>query len=390
MSREINLAEPFLIGNYKKYIKQCLDENWISTGGKFITKFEKKISNYLKIKHISTCINGTSALDIAIKVLGISKNDEVLVPTLTFIAPINAIIYNNSSPIFFDCDDYCNIDIDKVEEFLEKNTIFNGKYTINKKNKKKIKAIIIVHVFGNAVDLIRLIKICKNRNIKIIEDSSESFGTKYKFGKLKNRYSGTIGDIGCFSFNGNKIVTAGIGGAIVSSNKNYITKSKYLINQAKDRSFDYIHNSVGYNYRLSNLHSAIGLSQIESIKFILNKKIKIRQQYSKIFKNNKNIVLIKTPEYSINNNWLNVIYFKNVTIKKKLLIYKMLEKNKIFVRKIWQLNHLQAPYKKFQIYKINKAIKIQENSLCLPSGIDLKINEINKIGKIITDITKNF
>ena len=180
MSKIISLSEPYLIGNHKKYILECLKENWISTGGKFITKFENQVSKYLKIKYVTSVINGTSSLDIALKVLGVSKDHEVLVPTLTFIAPINAINYNNASPIFFDCDEFCNIDSNKVAEFILNETKFNGKNCINKKTKKIIKAIIIVHVFGNAANIEKLLILCKKNNIKIVEDASESFGTIYK------------------------------------------------------------------------------------------------------------------------------------------------------------------------------------------------------------------
>ncbi len=386
MSKIISLSEPYLIGNYKKYILECLRDNWISTGGKYINKFEAKISKYLKIKYVSSVINGTSALDIALKVLGVSKDHEILVPTLTFIAPINAVIYNNASPIFFDCDEFCNIDSKNVIDFILNKTKFNGKNCINKKTKKIIKAIIIVHVFGNAANMTQLLKLCKKNKIKVIEDASESFGSRYSNGINKGKFTGTIGDIGCFSFNGNKIITAGSGGAIVSNNKKLIDKSKYLINQAKDNNFDYIHNAVGYNYRLSNVHSALGLSQLENINKILIKKKQINREYEKLFKNEKKIMIIKSPLYANNNKWLNVINFININSQKKTKLYKSLRDNNIQVRKIWKLNHLQKPYKNFQNFKINNAIKIQNDSLCLPSSPSLKNIEIKNITEIIKNI----
>ncbi|MDC3131886.1 aminotransferase class I/II-fold pyridoxal phosphate-dependent enzyme [Pelagibacteraceae bacterium] len=384
MSKSISLSEPYLCGNEKKYIIECFEENWISTNGKFIDKFEKKLSNYLNIDNVLLCMNGTSALDIAIKSLGIKNNEEILVPTITFIAPINAVRYNNCIPVFFDCDKYCNINIKDLINFLEKKTYTKNSFTYNKKSKKKISAIILVHVFGNAVEIEDLISICKKKRIKIIEDASESIGTKYKKGRLKNKFTGTVGDIGCYSFNGNKIITSGAGGAIVSKNNKFIKKARYLINQAKDNSFEYIHNEIGYNLRITNVQAAIGLAQLENINKILTRRKKIRDYYLKFLYNNPNFKMLSSPNYSKNNNWLNIIMFsKKIKLSKIKYICGKLEENKIQVRKIWYPNHLQKKYLKYERVNIKNAIDIQKYSLCLPSSTILGFKEIKMISEII-------
>ena len=249
--------EPNIIGNELKYIKESLKKNEIAIG-QYHSLFEKKISEKLKSKYSLLCSSGTSALHIALKCLSIKKKQEVIVPSFTFIATVNSIIYNQASPIFMDCDDTCNIDTFKVINFLKKHISKNGK-CINK-TKKVIHSLIIVHVWGGPANIEAIIDICR-KNIKIIEDASESLFSKYNNGKLKNRYTGTIGDIGCLSFNGNKIITSA-GGAILTSNLELYKRAKYLINQAMDDPFKYLHD-IGYNYRLSNINAAIGLAQFE-------------------------------------------------------------------------------------------------------------------------------
>ena len=219
--KKIQLCEPYLKGNEIKYLNSCVKTNWLSGSGKFVNQFEDKIKKFTASKYSVANVNGTSALHLALKVIGCNKDDEVIVPTLTFIAPVNAILYNNCSPIFMDSDNSFNLDINKVIKFIKDKTKFSRGFSVNKKTNKKIKAIIIVHLWGNAVKFNKLQSVCKSRNIKIIEDASESIGTRIKVSKNNIRHVGTLGDIGCFSFNTNKIITCGSGGAAVTNNKKY-------------------------------------------------------------------------------------------------------------------------------------------------------------------------
>ena len=317
--KNIYLSEPSFTGSEKKYLIDCINSGYVSSIGNYVKLFEKKISKLTKVKNCISCINGTSALDISVKLLCKKNYDEVIVPTMTFVATINALQYNNIDPIFMDCDNFFNIDENKTINFIEKKTKFVRGKTINKKTGKVISAIIIAHIWGNAASVEKLIPLCKKRNIKIIEDAAESLGSKYKIGKFRGKYTGTIGEIGIFSFNGNKVITAGSGGAIVSNNKKLIKKAKYLITQARENKFDYIHGDIGFNYRISNLNAAVGLAQLEKINEKIKKKRTIHNFYKKNLLNNLNYKLCDTPAYSSNNNWINVLKIKNRKISRNNL-----------------------------------------------------------------------
>lgn len=378
-NKSISLHEPIFQGNELKYLKDCLDSTWVSTSGYFINKFEKEIKNYTKTKNAIFCINGTSGLQISLLVAGVKKNDEVIVPTITFIAPVNAIRYNGAEPIFMDCDNFYNIDQDKTIEFLKNNTEFKKGYTVNNKTKKIIKAIIIVHAFGNAADFDRLNLFCKKRNIKVIEDASESLGTFYN---KKNKHTGTIGDLGVISFNGNKIITAGAGGMILTNSSRLNKKIRYLIKQAKDDALNFIHNNVGYNYAQTNVNAAIGLAQLENISDILIKKKELHNKYIDKLRNNSEYNLVLTPKFSKNNYWLNLI--RTTAKNKKYLIKKLLLRN-IYVRPIWYPNHLQKMYKNNQSYKIQNALKLYRETICLPSSYHLKERDFKRVIKVLSE-----
>ena len=324
--KKISLSEPNFSSLEKKYLIKCISSGFVSSIGKFVNLFERKISKFINVKHCVSCINGTSALDISVKLFCKKNIDEAIVPTMTFVATINALKYNGISPIFMDCDKYFNIDENKTINFIKKNTKFvNGK-TINKKTGKTISAIIIAHIWGNAASVDKLIPLCKKRNIKIIEDAAESFGTRYISGKFKGKFTGALGDIGIFSFNGNKIITAGSGGAIVSNKKSFIDKAKYLTTQARDKKFDYIHGAVGHNYRMSNLNAAVGLAQLEKIREKIKRKKEIHNFYKKELKNNAKYNLCRIPIYSNNNIWINILMIKNKKISRTGLYKKMKKK----------------------------------------------------------------
>ena len=377
--KTIPLSEPYIIGNEITYIKNSIQKREL-TFGKYCNLFNNSIKKLTKSKYSILCSSGTAALHISMKVAGVKEDDEVIVPTLTFIATINSIAYNNASPIFMDTDDYFNLDEDKSISFIKKNTYFKNGYSYNKKTKKRISALIIVYVWGNAAKVNKLIKLCRIKNIKVIEDATESLGTFYKKNNKKYKHTGTIGDLGCISFNGNKIITAAGGGAIISNNKKYIEKANYYINQSKDNELFYIHNEIGFNYRLSNVQSAIGFAQLKSLNKIINYKKKIRDKYINAFKYNNNFAIYSSPDYSINNNWMNLLKLKKINKKynvKSIISY--LIKNKVQARPIWQLNHKQKMYKKCQTYNIYNANNQINNSICLPSSATLKNFEINKI-----------
>ena len=381
--KPISLHEPVFNGNELKYLSQCIKSTWVSTSGYFISKFESKIASYLNVKNAIACNSGTASLHVSLLVCGVKRNDEVIVPTITFIAPINAVRYVGADPIFMDSDEYFNLDEDKTIEFIKNCTVFKKGNTINLKTKKIIRAIILVHTFGNPCKIKKLKSLCKKRCIKIIEDASESLGSKYNKSYLKNQFTGTIGDIGCISFNGNKIITAGAGGMIVTNNNIFAKKIRYLIKQAKDNDFEYIHNEIGYNYSQTNVQAAIGLAQFEKLDKILKWKKSIHNSYSRLLKDNKNFTIYSTPSYSESNYWLNILRIESLKKIDKIKLMKLLIKNGIYVRPIWQLNHLQKEYKLCQNYKITNALALLDRSICLPSSYNLKKNDLKRIVSII-------
>ncbi len=382
---EIPLLVPSLKGNELKYVEECINDEWVSTAGSYVRKFEEKISDYTQSKYAVACTNGTSALHISLKLAGVVSEDEVIVPTLTFIAPINAVMYCSAIPIFMDADKFHNIDIEKTIDFITTETFFRSGYTYNKKTKKRVSAIIPVHVWGNASYLDELIRICEERNIVVIEDASESLGTTYTQGNFANKHTGTIGRLGCLSFNGNKIITCGGGGIILTSDEEHAERAVYYTTQAKDDPVRYIHNNVGYNYRLTNIQAALGVAQLESLPSYLNKKKIINDYYRSAINDLEHFSFLESPDYSDNNLWLNILEISDDCRLNVDSLINIFEKNKIQTRPVWTLNHMQKPFKDFQNHRIENAYKIVEKSLCMPSSVNLKTSHIDKIVSVLSE-----
>ena len=387
----IQLSNPFFFGKEKKFLLNCIKSGWLTTSGEYIFKFKKMISRIIQSERIVLVVNGTAAIQLAIRAFKPKAGDEIIVPSITFVSTINSISYNNCSPVFMDCDDDYLIDLQKTKQFLKEKTYKKNGFTYNKKTKKRILAIIVVHTFGNSVNLSKnVISLFKKHNIKVIEDAAESFGSFLKEnGKLK--HTGTIGDIGCFSFNGNKIFTSGGGGAVITKKKVHQKYIDYLSKQAKDDKINFIHNDVGYNLHISNLHSAIGCAQIVNLKKILIKKKLIYKTYLKQINSIPGLELLKENKNSSSNCWLNILKIDEKTYgkTKESLINHMLSKG-IEVRSLWFPNHLQKPFLKHQNYKIEKSLSLFKKSICLPSSYSLSKKQIILIVKILKSYAKKY
>lgn len=376
----IPLCVPNINGNEWEYVRECLDTGWVSSSGGFVSKFEDEIKKYTGSQHSIACVNGTSALQVSLRLVGVEQGDEVIVPTLTFIAPVNSIIYNNATPIFMDVDKYYNIDVSKTISFLKTETVFKNGFTYNKKTKNCIRAIIPVHMYGNAADLGELIYLCSSMNIKVVEDASESLGTFLKRDSDDPRHTGTIGEIGCLSFNGNKIITTGGGGMILTNDEQLAEKAKYLTTQAKDDPVRYIHNDIGYNFRLTNIQAAVGLAQIQQLDYFLSRKKYIYEFYKKFCSKIEGLEMASCPKYSINNNWMSILQIdQDIYGKDREDVMMHLSNKKIQTRPVWALIHQQKPYIDAQRYKISLANELVEKSLCLPSSTDIKKTDLEKI-----------
>ena len=376
----IPLSVPNLKGNESIYLKNCIDTEWVSSVGKYVNDFEVQIAKYTGTKHAVACSSGTAALQLSLIAVGVEPDDEVIVPTMTFIATPNSVSYLNANPVFLDCDKYLNIDIEKLETFFKEETYYKDGSTFNKLSNKKISAIIPVHVSGNAVDMESIVSICEHRNIKIVEDAAEAMGTKYLEGKYKNRHAGSIGLVGCLSFNGNKIITSGGGGMVITNDESIANKVKYLSTQANNDSLQYVHNEIGFNYRLTNIQAAVGVAQLEKLDDFVLKKNQINNYYKSELKSVDALKINPSPEYSSNNHWMTSIFLKN-TFDEKLRdsIMNKLGKIGIQTRPMWHLCHLQKPYIKKQSYKIENALDIQMKTINIPSSTGISEEQLSEV-----------
>ncbi len=379
----IHLHEPSLDKKDLKSLLDCYDSGWISVGGEKVKAFEKLICKITGAKYAVATNNCTAALQISIMLSGVKPGDEVIVPAISFIATINSVIYNFGNPIFMDIDDYFNLDVEKTIKFLKKNTYSKNGLTYNKKTKKIIRAIVIAHIFGNPADVHKLKSLCKKMKIKIIEDAAESLGS-YHIVNKKKIHTGTTGDFGCISFNGNKIITSGGGGVILVNNRQMEKKIRYTINQSKDDTLYYKHHNLGFNMSMTNLHGAIAHSQLQKLHKIIKIKKKINLFYNNNIKKIKGLKLLSNPKNTKSNFWLNILEIDSRLYgKNKTKLIKKFLKNKINVRSVWYPNHKQKFLKKYQSYDIKKTIKKYQTSICLPSGPTLKEIDLKKILTIL-------
>jgi aminotransferase in exopolysaccharide biosynthesis len=374
----IPLSVPTFKGNEWNYVKDCLDTEWVSSAGTYVNQFETHMCAYTGARHAVACVNGTAALQVALQVVGVHPGDEVLVPTLTFISTVNAVKYLGCEPVFMDCDEYYNIDAEKTLEFIEQETVFKNGNSYSKKSGRKLSAIVPVHIFGNAARLQDLLTTCRARNIKIVEDAAESLGTVYISGDLKGRHTGTVGDIGCFSFNGNKIITTGGGGMIVTDVSAYAEKARYLTTQAKDDELRYIHNEVGYNFRLTNIQAALGVAQLEVLPEYLRLKRSHYLAYKEKIDGIEGLILAESPLYAQNNHWMYPLQIEGGLYgKDREELMEYLKTEGIQTRPVWYLNHLQAPYRDCRSYHIQQALHLLEVTLCIPCSVSLKTSDID-------------
>ena len=328
--------------------------------------------------------SGTAGLHLALIQSGVGLGDEVITATLTFIAAVNPIRYAGAEPIFMDCDDTLCLDPIKVEQFIEEECTFEEGKLINNRSKKHIKAILGVHVFGNLLDMEKLMNIAANYNLKFIEDATEALGSYYTDGLYKGQFAGTIGDFGVFSFNGNKIMTTGGGGMVLAKNKEDLDYVRYLSTQAKDDTLNFIHGDVGYNYRMTNLQAALGVGQLERLEdFIATKKANYHL-YKELLESNDKVELMDFSQNIRPNYWFYALNIKgNPDIQ--LLIHK-LQAEKIQTRPIWGLIHEQKPYTDSQSYKIDKADYYVKHILNIPCSSNLTQEEVRYVSECLNEL----
>jgi perosamine synthetase len=334
----IPLHEPRFCGNEKKYIMDTIDSTFVSSVGAYVDKFEEMMQGISETRKAVAVVNGTAGLQVALRLAGVNAGDEVITQALTFVATTNAIAYNGANPVFLDVDlDTMGLSPIAVENFLEEYGEIRGEACFNKKTNKKIAACLPMHTFGFPVKIDELLKVCQKWKIPFVEDAAESLGSYYK-----DQPTGSFGELGVFSFNGNKIVTSGGGGAIVTNNVALGEKAKYLTTTAKKpHTYEYVHDELGYNYRMPNLNAALACAQLENLNMFLNKKRELAGEYASFFENTSIKFRQEMPDTKA-NYWLMTVELEN--LKERNLFLETTNESKVMTRPIWQLMYKLPMY----------------------------------------------
>ena len=363
----IALHEPRFIGNEKKYLNECVDSTFVSSVGKYVNDFEEMIAGFSGTKYAVATSNGTSALHVGLKLLGADESSEVITQSLTFIATVNAIQYCHSDPVFIDVDiDTLGLSPSKLSEFLKTETTINKKGDcINKSTKKIIKACVPMHTFGHPCRIDEIVEICNKYNISVLEDAAESLGSYYK-----RKHTGSYGKIGTFSFNGNKIITTGAGGMLVTNDKNIAEKAKHITTTSKvPHAYEFIHDEIGYNFRLPNISAALGVAQMENIETFLVNKRELAYKYIEFFINT-DISYISEPKYAKSNYWLNAIILKDKYTRDSFLNYT--NDNGVMTRPIWKLMNKLEMFKHYQTANLENSKWLEDRVVNIPSSALVK------------------
>lgn len=371
-------------------LKECLESGWISTGGRFIPEFEGKVAKYVGVKEAVGVQSGTAGLHVALRVLGVKRDDEVIVPTLTFIAAVNPVTYLGAEPVFIDCDKSFCMDPIKLEEFCKNECEIKGDHLYNKKTNRLIRAIVVVHVFGNMADMEKIMEIAGKYKLKVLEDATEGLGTKYTKGKYAGKFAGTMGDMGVFSFNANKIITTGGGGMMVSTSDELLQKARFLSVQAKTDPLYFIHDEIGYNYRMLNLQAALGTDQIDRLESFIETKTKNFNIYKEAIDNIDGLTLVPFNDGIRANHWFYSVLVEKEKygLNKDELLRKLVDCN-IQTRPIWGLIHEQKPFVNNEAYKMETSLYYYDRILNIPCSSNLSEEDVNTVIEKLKEFKEN-
>lgn len=379
-NKRIYLASPHMGGLEEVFVKEAFDTNWIAPLGANVDGFEKELSEYVGSKTGAALASGTAAIHMALKAVGVKKGDKVFCSSLTFAASCNPIIYEGGIPVFIDSE---------PESHNMSPVALEKAFKAYEEKEEMPKAVIVVNLYGQSADMDKIIEICKKYNVPIIEDAAESLGATYK-----GKHSGTFGEYGIYSFNGNKIITTSGGGMLVSNNEEGIAKVRFWSTQARDKARHYEHTELGYNYRMSNIVAGIGRGQLRVLEDRIAKKKEIFETYKEAFKEIEDIEMMPVCEYGEPNYWLTTITLSENSKVKPLDIILALEKENIESRPIWKPMHIQPYYKEYDFYSHNdeEEISVSEEifnrGVCLPSDTKMTKEEQERVIKIIKGLFK--
>ena len=364
----VPLHEPSISKLDIKSVQKCVKSSFVSSTGKNVLNFENKIKKITNSRNVISVVNGTCGLHLSLKIMGVEKNDEVLLPSLTFAGTVNAILASSATPHFVDSEyETLGVNPEKLRDYLERNTYIKKNSCFNKKTRKKIKVLIVVHVFGHAAQIIKLKKICKDFKIFLLEDAAECIGSYFK-----NKHLGSFGNLGVISFNGNKSITTGGGGVILTDNNSLARKARHISSGSKIKhKWEYIHDQLGYNYKLPALNASLGISQIKKLKKIIRNKRLLYKKYEKNFRGLNYVKILKEPKNAKSNYWLNTLLIdsKNKSLKNPIL--KKLNKNKIMTRPAWKPLHSLKHLKNFPKMNLDVCEDLYSRIINLPSSPNL-------------------
>jgi perosamine synthetase len=379
----VPLAVPEIRGNEWRYVKDCLDTAWVSSVGSYVDRFEQMVAEQSGTRFAVATVNGTSALHIGLLLAGVEAGDEVLVSTLTFIAPVNAIRYVGAWPVFIDAEPvYWQMDPARVVEFLERECRWEGEDLYNRHTGRRVKALIPVHVLGHPVDLDPILEAAKKFNLRVIEDATEGLGASYK-----GRSLGSSGDIACFSFNGNKIITTGGGGMLVTDNEEWARRARYLTTQAKDDPVEYIHGEVGYNYRLTNLLAAVGCAQMEQLPSYVAAKQRIAARYTEALAGIPGLVPMKNAPWAASTFWMYTVLVQEEKFGiDSREVMRLLASQRIQSRPLWQPIHRSPAHLSKDPVAMPVADCLARKGLSLPCSVGLSESEQDKVIAALREI----
>ncbi len=388
MANFIPLSVPNFEGNERKYVDDAIDQGWVSTGGAYITKLEQELAKFLNVPNVAACQSGTSALHLSLAEASVMPGDIVLVPPLTFIAAVNPVKYRFAVPVFIDCDDSFCMDPEKLRSFCEEACEWDG--TVLRHNGAAVKAVVVVHVFGNMADMEGIMETTEKYGLKVIEDATEALGTKYTEGKYRGRFAGTIGHFGAYSFNGNKIITTGGGGAVTSPDPKTVDHIRFLSTQAKTDPHYYIHDEVGYNYRMTNIQAALGVAQMEELPEFIRRKQKNYELYRELFDGFEYGTLMPFREGTESNKWFYSIRIdrERITASMRDIVIALREKG-IETRPIWGLINEQKPYLNEETWKPEKAPYYAERILNIPCSTQITEDEIRTVAEEVKKLLRS-
>lgn len=361
----IPLHAPTFRGNEKKYLEECIDSTFVSSVGKFVDEFELKMADYTGAKQAIVCVNGTNALQLALLLVGVEQNDEIITQPLTFIATANAISYCGAHPVFVDVNkETLGLCPKALDEFLSKHAELKDGKCINKTSGRRIKACVPMHTFGHACRIDEIIAVCSKYNIEVVEDAAESLGSYYK-----GKHTGTFSKVGILSFNGNKVMTTGGGGMLLFNDTELAQKAKHLTTQAKvPHKWEFVHDEIGYNYRMPNLNAAIGLAQLEQLDTFLSSKQKIAQAYKTFFStSDSTLSYITEPVKCKSNYWLNAVLLENREERDNFLTFT--NENGVMTRPIWELMNRLPMFKHCQCGDLSNAEWLADRVVNIPSSV---------------------